>query len=84
MPRMNDYLPASLRFASNAEWLALWGLGLLLIALAALVMERRRHRRNRVDKLDNVGFMPWTGLFLLGAVTGGGLLAIAVPKLFGH
>ena len=80
---MSDRLPASLSFASDTEWLALWGAILIGLALAALLMERRRHRRNRVARPDSVGWMPWTGLFLAFAIGGGGLLAVAVPKLMG-
>lgn len=81
---MSDYLPAGLRFASDTEWLALWGAGFILLALLALLMERRRHRRNRVRRPDNVGWVPWTGVFLSCAIVGGGMLAVTLPKLLGH
>ena len=67
-----------LTFASDADLLALWGAGFLLFALVALYMERRRLKRARID---GVGWVPWTGLFLTGAVVGGGLLAVAVPGI---
>ena len=67
-----------LTFASDADILALWGAGFILCALAALMMERRRMKRTRID---NVGWMPWTGLFLTFMVIGGGLLAVAVPGI---
>lgn len=78
---MHRYEPAWLLFASDAEVVALWGAGFLAAALAALVMDRRRHRRDRLGTPDRVGWMPWTGLFLLGAVMGCGLLAAALPGL---
>ena len=81
---MSDYLPAALRFASDTEWLALWGVALIVAALFSLLMERRRHRRNRIRRPDNVGWVPWTGVFLFCAIIGGGLLATTLPKLLGH
>lgn len=68
-----------LLFASDAEIIALWGLGALLIAGLCSVMERRRMKRAQIHR---VGWVPWTGLFLTFAVIGGGLLAVAVPSLF--
>lgn len=67
-----------LRFASEADILALWGAGFLLFAGLTLVMERRRAKR---AKIDGVGWVPWTGLFLICAVVGGGLLAVAIPGM---
>ena len=67
-----------LTFASEADMIALWGASFLLCAGLALVMERRRTRRAQID---GVGWMPWTGLFLICAVIGGGLLAVAIPGI---
>jgi hypothetical protein len=67
-----------LTFASEADILALWGAGFLLFAGVTLVMERRRVKR---AKIDGVGWVPWTGLFLICAVVGGGLLAVAIPGM---
>lgn len=78
---MKDYEPAWLLFASDAEVVALWGAGFVAAALLALVMDRRRHRRDRLGAPDRVGWVPWTGLFLVGAVLGCGLLAAALPGL---
>ena len=65
-------------FASEADLLALYGAGLLLLALLMLYMERRRAKRIHVD---GVGWVPWTGLFLTCAVAGGSLLAVAIPGI---
>lgn len=73
--------PAWLLFASDAEILALWGAACLLLAATSLLMERRRHNRDRIGKPDRVGWVPWTPLFLLLAVTGAGLLAASLPAL---
>lgn len=69
-----------LTFASDAELLAIAGLASWLVAAFALVAERRRTKRAR---LDRVGLMPWTGIFLSFAVLGGGLLFLAMPALLG-
>lgn len=71
---MHDFLT----FASDADVLGMWGAAFLLLAGFALIMERRRMNRARID---SVGWIPWTGLFLTCAVVGGGLLAVAVPGI---
>lgn len=71
---MHDFLT----FASDADVLGIWAAAFLVLAGLALLMERRRMNRARIDK---IGWMPWTGLFLTFAVLGGGLLAIAVPGI---
>ena len=70
--------PDFLLFASDAELAAFWGGLFLLIALICTLMERRRSRRREINR---VGWMPWTGLFLVFAVFGGGLLALSVPVI---
>jgi len=70
--------PDFLLFASDAELAAFWGGLFLLIALICMLMERRRSKRREINR---VGWMPWTGLFLVFAVFGGGLLALSVPVI---
>lgn len=65
-------------FASEAEIVGLWGLVLLLVAAIALVAERRRMKRVRID---GAGWVPWTTLFMVSAITGMGLLALAVKGI---
>lgn len=79
---MKDFAPGWLLFASDATVVALWAAGFLALAIIALAMERRRHRRDRLGAPDRVGWVPWTSLFLLCAVAGAGLLAAALPGLF--
>ena len=67
-----------LTFASEAEILAVWGAGFLLLGAVTLGMERLRQKRTRIDR---IGWVPWTGLFLTCMVVGGGLLAVAVPGM---
>ena len=68
--------PDFLLFANDAELLALCGGALILLAMGAMRMDRRRSRRRDIDR---VGWVPWTGLFLMLAVLGGGMLALALP-----
>ncbi len=70
--------PDFLLFANDAQLLAMGGGLLVLLAVIALAMDRRRSRRKDIDR---VGWVPWTGLFLALAVIGGGLLAAAVPAI---
>ena len=65
-----------LTFASEADIVALWGAASLLLALGALLMERRRMARTSIDQ---VGWVPWTGIFLTLAVLGGALLVVSIP-----
>ena len=70
--------PDFLLFASDAEILALWGVALLVIAGFCSLMERRRLKRTQINQ---VGWVPWTGLFVMFAVFGGGMLAVSVPAI---
>lgn len=70
--------PDFLLFASDAELAAYWGGACVLAALVCMLMERRRTRRTEINR---IGWMPWTGLFLIFAVIGGGLLAVAIPAI---
>lgn len=75
---MESYEPGWLLFASDADRLMLWGGVCLLAALAALAMDRRRHKRDRIIAADRVGWMPWTLMFLIGTVMGLGLIAVSL------
>jgi hypothetical protein len=67
--------PEFLRFASDATLAALAGSLLLGLAVASVVAERRRLRRKRIDA---VGCMPWTALFLFAFFAGVTLMTLAV------
>lgn len=71
-------LPDTLLFASDAELAVVWGGLFVALALVCLVMDRRRMKAAR---LNQTGWVPWTGLFLAFAVVGGSLLALGVPGL---
>lgn len=66
--------PDFLLFASDATLAGLAGGASLLLAAAAVLAERRRVRRTRIDA---VGCMPWTAVFFLSFFAGVALLAMA-------
>lgn len=70
---------AFLTFASEADMMALVGAGFWFLAGLALVGDRLRARRERLNRLDRVGWMPWTTIFMACAIIGGGLLALSLP-----
>ena len=70
--------PDFLLFASDAELAALWGATSLVVALLCMVMEQRRMKRARIDR---VGWVPWTAMFMMFAIVGGGLLALSIPTM---
>lgn len=66
------------RFASDAEEIAWLALACLLLAILALVADRRRLKRKRID---SVGWMPWNGIFFAAAFAAAGLGAAAAKGL---
>ena len=68
-----------LAFASDAKLLVVCGLACWLVAAVALVAERRRHART---SLDQVGWVPWTGLFLAMLVCGTMFVLLGAEALF--
>lgn len=64
-------------FASEADLVALAGAGLVVLSFIALAADRLRLKRKQ---LDRVGWVPWTGLFIIGLMAGAGLIALALPK----
>ncbi|WP_095012882.1 hypothetical protein [Tsuneonella mangrovi] len=68
-------------FASDAQIAAAWGGAFLLVAALARVAEWRRIKRARIDR---VGWVPWTGIFLTCAVIGASLMALSAKGLVAH
>lgn len=73
------------RFAllSDAAQIAMTGGLFWLFAGFAGVMERRRMKRRDVSRLEQVGWVPWLGLFMAAAIIGGGMLAMSLPVVIG-
>ncbi len=62
-----------------AQILTTAGVSAVIIAAIAWVQDIRRvHRKN----LDRVGFMPWTGIFLLAVLAAVVLIALAAKQWF--
>lgn len=73
-----------LTFASDAALLATGGLACWVLAGICLIMDKLREKRRSLDRLERVGFVPWTGLFLGLAIIGGGCLAMSLPIVLGN
>lgn len=72
-----------LEFASDAALLALTGAACWVGAAVCLLMEQLRNRRRGVERLEKVGWVPWTNLFMALMVIGGGCLAMSLPIVLG-
>ena len=66
---------------SDAAQLAWAGAGLWVLAAIFTLMERRRTRARNLAKLEKVGWVPWTTLFVLAAMSGAALMTAALPSL---
>ncbi|MFO6445616.1 hypothetical protein ACLBKU_00590 [Erythrobacter sp. NE805] len=66
---------------SDAGQVAVIGAGLWALAAVFALMEWRRTRRRKRDlaRLEAIGWVPWTGLFMLAALLGAGCLAMSLP-----
>ncbi|WP_324074848.1 MAG: hypothetical protein RSE14_14545 [Erythrobacter sp.] len=74
---------AQFALLSDAAQLAAVGGAFWAFAALAMLMERRRARRRDVARLEQVGWVPWTGLFMIAAIIGGGCLAMSLPVVLG-
>lgn len=72
---------ARFELMSDAAQLAWIGGGLWLLAGLFTLMDRRRARARNLARLEQVGWVPWTALFLLAAMLGAGFLAMALPAV---
>jgi len=68
---------------SDAAQLAIFGGLFWVFAGFSGVMERRRAKRRDLGRLEQVGWVPWLGLFMLSAIIGGGMLALSLPAVIG-
>jgi len=74
---------ARFELLSDAAQLAIIGGLFWVFAAFAGVMDRRRGKRRDVGRLEQVGWVPWTGLFMGAAMIGGGCLALSLPVVLG-
>lgn len=65
-------------FASEAETVGLWGGVFLALAVLAGYFERRRLKRNAIDR---VGWMPWFAISFACLIVGAGLIALAIKGI---
>lgn len=72
---------AQFELLSDAAQVAWAGGACLAFALFASLMEWRRTRTRNLARLEQVGWVPWTGLFVLSAMLGAGLLAMSLPAV---
>ena len=76
-------LLARFELLSDAAQLAITGGLFWLFAGFAGFMERRRMKRRDLARLEQVGWVPWLGLFMGAAIIGGGMLAVSLPVVLG-
>ena len=72
-------LVARFELLSDAAQLAVVGGSFWVLAGLFALMERRRSKRRDLGRLEQVGWVPWTTLFVLAAILGGGMLALGLP-----
>lgn len=72
-------LIAQFELLNDAAQLAVVGALFWLLAALFALMERRRHKTRNLARLEHVGWVPWTTLFMLAALAGGGMLALGLP-----
>ena len=70
---------AQFELLSDAAQLAVVGGSFWVLAGLFALMERRRSKRRDLGRLEQVGWVPWTTLFVLAAILGGGMLALGLP-----
>ena len=75
---------SQLALSSDAEILAFAGAGFWLVAGFAAAMERKRGKRRSLQRLEKVGWMPWTAIFVGCMIIGGGMLAMSLPVVLGN
>lgn len=72
--------------AAMLDWLSenwnfhMWGVIAVLSAIASVLFVLADRRRQKRDRLDHVGFVPWTGLsvFAMGLTLIAAVLAVKV------
>lgn len=70
--------------SSDAAIMALVGAGFMVLAGFCSFMDRRRNKTRSVERLEKVGWVPWTSLFVGFMIIGGGCLAMSLPVVIGN
>lgn len=70
---------AQFALLTDAAQLAVVGGLFWVLAGFFALMERRRNKARDLARLEQVGWVPWTSLFMLAAIIGGGMLAMSLP-----
>ncbi|MEL6528604.1 MAG: hypothetical protein AAGK01_02585 [Pseudomonadota bacterium] len=70
--------------SSDAVILALFGATFWVLAAVCALMERRRSNGRSLERLEKVGWVPWTPLFVGCMIIGGGMLAMSLPVVIGN
>jgi len=76
-------LLTQIALSSDAAILSLTGVGFWVVAAFCAMMERRRNKRRTLERLEKVGWVPWTSLFVGCMIIGGGMLAMSLPVVLG-
>lgn len=74
----------TLALLSDAQQMALVGGGFWIAAALSGVMEWRRKKLRDYARLERVGWVPWTAIFIACAMIGGGCLAMSLPVVLGN
>lgn len=72
-----------LALSSDATQLAVVGAAFWVLAVFAALMEWRGKKVRDYAQLERVGWMPWTAIFIMCAMIGGGCLAMSLPVVLG-
>jgi len=80
---MDDFLHRLL-FASDAQWFALAGAGLVIVAVLAQLIDRFRQNGRSVESMDKITLVPWTNLSIVLGLLGGCLLMFSLPAVLGN
>ena len=70
--------------SSDAAILAMVGAAFWVLAAFCALMERRRNKGRSLERLEKVGWVPWTGIFVGCMIIGGGCLAMSLPVVIGR
>lgn len=76
-------LLTQIALSSDAAILAMVGTAFMVLAAFCSLMERRRNKRRSLERLERVGWVPWTPLFVGCMMIGGGCLAMSLPVVVG-